>query len=65
MADEKTVKCRILRDVWDDDGKRHKKGAIVELPVDAAMDGMEAGAVARVKANEPEPEGKKGKKKGK
>lgn len=48
MTDKK-IKCVILRDTWDEDGKRHKAGAEVTLGVDAAMDGVEAGSVARVK----------------
>ena len=48
MAD-KTVKCVILRDMWDEDGKRHAAGKEVDIPVDAAMDGVESGALKRVK----------------
>ena len=46
---DKTVRCRILRDTWDKDGVRRKAGTEVDLPVDAAMDGIEAGALERVK----------------
>lgn len=46
---EKTVKCRILRDTWDADGNRNRAGSEVNLPVEAAMDGVEAGTVERVK----------------
>ena len=46
---EKMVKCRIERDYWDADGVRHVAGTQVELPVEAAMDGMETGALTRVK----------------
>jgi hypothetical protein len=51
MADkkEKLVRCRILRDRWDEDGKRHPKGTEVDVPAEAAMDGMESGALERVK----------------
>lgn len=48
---EKTIKCVILRDFWDADGKRHKAGTEVSLPIEAAMDGVESGAVARVKVS--------------
>lgn len=44
-----TIPVRIKRDIWDEDGKRHRKGTIIELPVEAAMDGVESGAVTRVK----------------
>lgn len=47
--EEKTVECEILRDVWDEDGTRHRKGKVVSLPVEAAMDGVEVGALRRVK----------------
>lgn len=48
MAD-KMIKCVILRDTWDGDGKRHRAGSEVELPADAAMDGVENGTLSRVK----------------
>ena len=48
MAD-KLIKCTILRDMWDEDGVRHPKGKGVELPAEAAMDGVESGAVSRAK----------------
>ena len=48
-AKEKLIPVVIKRDVWDADGKRHRKGTIIELPVDAAMDGVESGALSRVK----------------
>lgn len=46
---EKMIKCRILRDRWDEDGKRHPAGSEVDLPVEAAMDAVEDGSVERVK----------------
>jgi hypothetical protein len=46
---EKLVKCVILRDFWDNDGKRHTAGTEVDLPVEAALDGVESGSLARVK----------------
>lgn len=52
MADEKPAKLvavKILRDVWDADGNRHRKGQVIEVPVEAAMDGIESGALSRVK----------------
>lgn len=48
-AKEKLIPVVIKRDVWDADGTRHRKGTIIELPVDAAMDGVESGALSRVK----------------
>ena len=48
MAD-KMVKCEILRDFWDKDGVRHPKGTEVDIPSDAAMDGIEEGKLRRVK----------------
>lgn len=46
---EKTILCKILRDTWDADGNRHRAGKEVEMPVEAAMDGVEAGLFTRVK----------------
>lgn len=48
MAD-KMIKCTILRARWDEEGVRHDKGAVVELPAEVAMDAVEAGLVSRVK----------------
>lgn len=50
MAD-KLVKCRILRDFWDNDGLRHRAGKVVDVPSEAAMDGLEDGVLERVKAD--------------
>lgn len=44
-----TVAVQIKRDVWDGDGNRHRKGTIVEMPMEEAMDAIEAGSVSRVK----------------
>ena len=46
---EKLIPVTILRDFWDADGKRHHKGKVVEVPVEAALDGVESGALSRVK----------------
>ncbi len=46
---EKLIECVILRDYWDEDGKRHKAGTKVSIPVEAALDGVETGALARAK----------------
>lgn len=50
---EKTVKCMIARDYWDDDGERHAAGTEVEIPIEAALDGVESGALVRVKEAAP------------
>lgn len=44
-----TVAVMIKRDIWDGDGNRHRKGTIVDMPMDEAMDAVEAGSVSRVK----------------
>lgn len=46
---EKLIPVTILRDFWDAEGKRHHKGKVVEVPVEAALDGVESGALSRVK----------------
>lgn len=43
------IKCVILRDTWDEDGNRHKAGTEVNLPAEAAIDGVENGVLSRVK----------------
>lgn len=45
----KTQPFRINRDYWDESGERHRKGEIVELSADDALDGLESGALSRVK----------------
>lgn len=49
VAKEKLIPVRINRDFWSDDGERHRKGTVVEVPVEAALDGVETGALSRVK----------------
>lgn len=46
---EKLIPVRINRDFWDAEGNRHRKGTVVEVPVEAALDGVETGALSRVK----------------
>jgi hypothetical protein len=48
-ASVQTVAVTIKRDIWDGDGNRHRKGTIVDMPVEEAMDAIEAGSVSRVK----------------
>lgn len=47
---EKTIKCIILRDFWDAEGERQPAGKEIDLPAEEAMDGVESGALSRVKA---------------
>ena len=49
MADKK-IDCTIERDFWDENGKRHPAGTEVSLDVDAALEGIESGALQRKKA---------------
>lgn len=48
---EPTVTCRVLRDYWptDDENDRVRKGAVVDVPVSVALDGVEAGSLQRMK----------------
>lgn len=48
-APERLIPVKIERDFWDAEGTRHRKGAIVEVSVEAALDGVESGALSRVK----------------
>lgn len=43
------IAVNVLRDVWDGEGNRHRKGTIVEVPVEDAMDGVESGFYSRVR----------------
>lgn len=51
---EKLVTVRINRDFWakNDKGEviRHRKGTEIDVPVEAALEGIETGALSRVKA---------------
>ena len=49
--DEKLVKCVIVRDFWDDEGTRHVAGTEIDIAVEAALDGIESGALSRVKTD--------------
>lgn len=50
---EKMVKVRIERDFWakNDSGEviRHRAGTEIEVPVEAALEGIETGALSRLK----------------
>ena len=51
-AAERTVTVRVNRDFWvgkPGQAERIRKGTIVDVPVDAALDGVESGALSRVK----------------
>jgi len=43
------IEVSIKRDFWDADGERHVAGTIVSVPIEAALEGIETGALARVK----------------
>ena len=41
--------CRVERDYWPDEDQRVRAGTIVYLDAAAAMDGIESGALSRVR----------------
>lgn len=43
------IPMAVNRDFWGQDGDRHRKGTIVEVSADAAIDGAQSGALTRVK----------------
>ena len=43
------IPVMVKRDFWDASGERHRKGTVVEVTYEAALDGVEAGALTRVK----------------
>ena len=45
----KQQKYTVQRDFWDADGQRIAKGAEVEMTAEEAQDGVESGALKRVK----------------
>lgn len=47
-----TVTCVVVRDFWVTADDRKRAGTIVELPVEEAMDKVEAGIVSRYKADD-------------
>jgi hypothetical protein len=52
MAEEpktQMVDVEILRDFWDVDCVRRPAGTVISVPVEAAMDGIERGALRRAK----------------
>ena len=50
-AQPATVTCEVLRDYWptDDQSDRVRKGTMVDVTMEAALDGIEAGALRRIK----------------
>lgn len=46
---EKLIPVRINRDFWGENEVRYREGTIVEVTVEAALDGIETGALSRVK----------------
>lgn len=52
---EKLITVRIERDFWvkNDKGEtiRHRKGTMIDVPVEAALEGIETGALSRVKVD--------------
>lgn len=52
MTKEKLIPVRVLRDYWigePGNAERIRKGTVVEVPVEAALDGVESGVLQRVK----------------
>ena len=45
----KKIACTVLRDYWTADDARVTAGTVVHLTPEEAMDGVETGALARVK----------------
>lgn len=43
------IEVEILRDFWDNDCVRHPAGTIVQVPLEAALDGIEKGALRRAR----------------
>ena len=41
------IACIIVRDFWDESGVRQPAGKKIEVSVDAALDGIESGALMR------------------
>lgn len=46
---ERMVPVRVKRDFWDSKGARIRKGQVVEVTVDAALDGVKSGALDHIK----------------
>src|SRR5690606_20602595 len=48
-AKAQTVPVRINRDFWDTEGVRQRKGNVIEVTIEEAFNGLESGALSRVK----------------
>jgi hypothetical protein len=46
---EKTIKCVVMRDFWNENEVRVDAGSVIDVPVEQAMDGVESGALSRAK----------------
>lgn len=46
---KETFACELLRDYWNEDGDRVRKGTIMDLSAEDAIDGIERGIWRRVK----------------
>ncbi|MGT2444478.1 hypothetical protein ACU4I5_18640 [Ensifer adhaerens] len=46
---ENLIEVEIKRDFWDEEGERQRAGTIIKVPVEVALEGIESGALARVK----------------
>lgn len=46
---EKMMTARVMRDFWRSADDRVRAGTVVEVPVEALLDGMEKGILERVK----------------
>lgn len=46
---ENLIEVEIKRDFWDGEGERQRAGTIIKVPVEVALEGIESGALARVK----------------
>lgn len=49
VAEVPMVPCVVQRDFWDAEGNRHPKGKVIRVSVEAALDGVESGALSRQK----------------
>lgn len=43
------VQCVVNRDYWPTEGERVRKGTIIEITPEEALDGIETGAISRLK----------------
>lgn len=44
-----TIACVIKRDFWDETGERQPAGKVIEVSIEAALDGVENGSLTRYK----------------